>query len=53
MRQLTRVERAAMWFYHDEYAAQALGAINFYTSLPIDRKRLMERMVEEILTARP
>ena len=49
MRQLKRVERAAMWFYHDEYASQKLSAVDFYAQLPDDMKQLMQRMVDEIL----
>jgi len=49
MRQLTRVERAAMWFYHNEYAAQSLSAIDFYQQLPYDKQALMQQMVDEIL----
>jgi len=53
MRQLKRVEAAAMWFYHDEYAAQTLSAIDFYRQLPFDKQQLMEKMVDEIVEAQP
>ena len=53
MRQLKRVERAAMWFYHNEYAAQSLSAIDFYKQLSVDRQELMQRMVNEILESKP
>ena len=53
MRQLKRVEAAAIWFYHDEYAAQDYGAIDFYKQLPLEKKQLMEQMVDEIIEAQP
>ena len=53
MRELKRVERAAMWFYHDEYAAQNLSAIDFYAQLPFQKKALVQSMVDEILKAQP
>lgn len=51
MSDLRRVEVAAMWFYHDEYAKQRLGAKEFYRQLPPYRKGLMKDMVREIVEA--
>ena len=51
MRQLKRVERAAMWFYHNEYALQKLSAIDFFKQLPVEQQRLMQQMVDEIVEA--
>ena len=53
MKPLKQVERAAMWLYHDEYAAQRLGAIEFYKLLPPDKQQLVKQMIKEILEARP
>lgn len=53
MRKLTREERAAMWLYHDEYAAQGLGAIEFYKRLGDSEKRCVRDMIKEILEAKP
>ena len=53
MRELYRDERAAMWLYHTEYAAQREGAIEFYKRLSEGQKRIVDEMVTEILKAKP
>jgi len=53
VREPTREERAAMWLYHGEYARSGLGAIEFWKGLSGYAKRNVERMVEEILKAKP
>jgi len=44
----SKVEVAAMYFYHAEYAYQALGAVRFYERLTLAQKKLMAQMVREI-----
>ena len=46
-RELTVYELAAMWLYHEEYAAQNLGAVNFYAHLGQYEKNTVARMVED------
>ena len=53
MDKLHKVEVAAMWFYHDEYSAQKLGARDFYKRLPESKQKLMRDMVKEIEAALP
>ena len=48
MRSLTKVEVAAMWFFHDDYAERGIGAIEYYKQLPEHDKRLMRDMVKQI-----
>jgi len=47
-RELTQQERAAMWLYHSEYAAQTKGAIEFYADLSKYAKDTVDRMLEEL-----
>ncbi len=45
--------RAAMWLYHDRYAAQGLGSLGFWNSLTPAERRLCMDMADEIRKARP
>lgn len=51
MREITQQERAAMWLYHNEYAATGLGAIEFYKRLGQYEKNNVDRMIAEICGA--
>jgi uncharacterized Fe-S cluster-containing radical SAM superfamily enzyme len=51
LRELNVQERAAMWLYHNEYAAQGLGMKEFYKRLGKYEKRTVADMVAEILEA--
>ena len=50
MRELTQQEKAAMWLYHNEYAAAfKLDAIEFYQRLSQPQKDTVDQMIAEIL----
>jgi len=51
MRELTRCEVAATYHFHDRYAAQALGAIDFWQTLSKSEKDFIQRMVHAIILA--
>jgi hypothetical protein len=51
VRELTANETAAMWHFHDRYAAQSKGAIEFYRSLSQRERDFIADMVAEILKA--
>jgi len=53
MSELTRVEIAAIWLYHEEYAAQKLSAKEFYAQLLPYKQRTIDTMIEEIVRAKP
>ena len=53
LRDLTQQERAAMWLYHNEYAAQACGAIAFYAGLSKSEKRNVQEMIDDIMALAP
>ena len=46
-RELTIYELAAMWLYHNEYAAQNLGAVDFYTQLGVAERNVVGQMVKD------
>jgi hypothetical protein len=48
----TPYEVAAMYHYHDRYAAQDGGVIEFYASLTAEERQFIARMVDAILEAR-
>jgi hypothetical protein len=48
MRDLTKVERAAMWLYNDEYGASRLGAIEFWADLSNYRQNNVRQMIHDI-----
>lgn len=52
MRELYREEKFAMLFWHEEYAAQPLGAIEFYRTLAPESKRLVDTLVGELEQAK-
>lgn len=52
-KQPTRQERAAMWLFHDRFAADGRGCAAFWKSLNASDKRLVDRMIAEILAAKP
>lgn len=51
MRELTPFETAAMWHFHDRYAARAIGAIDFYQSLTARERYFISDMVSAIVAA--
>lgn len=51
MRTLTAEETAAMFHFHDRYAAQRGGAIEFWKSLDKQEQRFIRDMVDAILDA--
>jgi hypothetical protein len=55
MRPITQQERAAMWLYHERYAAQRGGAIEFYAALTASEQRVVQQMLDELCpkAARP
>lgn len=50
-KEVSRRERAAMWLYHKEYAAQAVGAIAFYAGLGQYEKNRIDDMLDELVPA--
>ena len=52
MRELTKCEVAAMWFYHDDYARRGIGAVEYWKQLDESGKCLMREMVAAILMAK-
>lgn len=50
---LTPYETAAMYHFHDRYAAQRGGAIEFYESLSRHEKKFIHDMVAAIVAAKP
>ena len=48
-----RLAKAAMWLYHNEYAAQGGGSMDFWDRLPMSEKLTVQRMVHEIENTRP
>jgi len=51
-RDLTREEIAAMYVFHDEYAAQSDGAINFYRFLAPGHRRVVQELLRQLEKAR-
>jgi hypothetical protein len=52
MRDLSREEVAAMYVFHDEYAAQACGAIEFWRTLAPGHKRVVREMLSQLDVAK-
>ena len=52
MRDLTRNEVVAMWLWHNEYAAQGGGAIEWYARLTKSEKRIVADFVSQYEVAR-
>lgn len=48
MRELTRLEIAAMWLWGAEYAKGGLGAIEFYERLTTSRRDTVKRFLEQL-----
>jgi hypothetical protein len=48
---LDKYEVAAMWLYHEDYAAAAVGAVKFWERLGTYRRNRVVEMVDEILAA--
>ena len=48
MKTLTRQEHAAMWLFHERYAAQRDGAREFYAALSASEKRIVQQMLDEL-----
>jgi len=48
-----RLERAAMWLFHDRYAASRQSCVDFWKGLSESDKRLVVHMVADILAAKP
>jgi hypothetical protein len=48
MRDLTREELAAMYVFHDEYALQARGAIEFWRTLAPGHKRVVRELLNQL-----
>ena len=48
MRALTQQERAAMCLYHERYARQDGGAIDFYAALSASDKRIVQQMLDDL-----
>lgn len=49
--EVTKYERAAMWLYHEDYAASHLGAVEFWNALSKSRRNNVIEMVDDILSA--
>jgi len=48
MSDVTQREKAAMWLYHNEYAALGIGAVAFYKRLSQHEKNNVDRMIKDI-----
>ena len=48
MRDLTKVERAARWFFCEDYARGGLSAVEFWKQLPEHDKNNIRQMVKDI-----
>lgn len=53
MTKLTKLEVAAMWFFHADYAKQRIGAVEYFKRLSPSNKRLITDMVKAITEAEP
>jgi hypothetical protein len=51
MIKLNKLEVAAMWFFHKDYAAQRIGAVEYFKRLSSHDKRTITDMVKEITDA--
>jgi len=47
-RELTREEIAAMYVFHNHYAVQTCGAIEFWRLLPDYRKRVVLELLQQL-----
>ena len=52
MRNLTKEEIFAMYFWHEEYAKESISAINFHKNLSATGKRICKEAVDKIIKAK-